>query len=233
MKIFFVVVMLSGVALPILAPFKNRQAERRLFWAGFLIATVAAFFVAYPPNWRTGIGWSLFADFIMLTNAYFSTSNIKIRGKIYAFNVSDSLPDPSPDGIPPRVSDDPDYDPAPDAYSGMATAKKMWWLAIFVMALCTFNVIFPSDDKPWLAPAMGAMLVFGATILGYGDASWNYPIARGQRIQFIIISLITAGVFTVLYFAAYQAGKRWPLRRKQSMEYRAHPRHQKVDRGDR
>jgi MFS family permease len=228
MTIFFIMTAIAGALLPILAPFNNRQAQRRFFWTGLLIATVSAFLVAYPPDWKSGIGLSLFAAFIMLTNAYFSTSNIKICGKIYAFNVSDSLPDPSPDGTPPPSSNDPDYDPAPDAYSGETTAKKFWWLTIFVMAMCVLCVIIRADDKPWwMAPVMGAMFVFGAISLGYGDASWNYPIARGQRIQFIIVSLITAGVFTLLYFGAYQAGKRWPLRRKQSMEYRAHPRHQK------
>jgi hypothetical protein len=141
MKTLFIVMALAGVLLPILAPVNNRLAGRRLFWAGFLVATVSAFLIAYPPDRKSGIGLSLTADVLMLLNAYFSTSYIKIRGKIYAFNLKDSQPDPSPHGTPPLGSDDASADPAPDSYSGMATAKKFWWLLVFVMVICTFNVI--------------------------------------------------------------------------------------------
>lgn len=67
-----------------------------------------------------------------------------------------------------------------------------------------------------------------ATALGYMDASWKYPIARRQRLQFGAASIITLGVFTVIYLGAYYAGKRWPWHNKGSLEYRAHPRHQKM-----
>lgn len=164
----------------------------------------------------------------MVTRAYMMTSNIKIRGKIYAFHADDSRPDPSPDNEPPGTGE-PDYDPAPDSYSGMATAGKMWTLLILGMAICSVNVVIyiAGRERPVLALAMAALLVTLAAGFGYGDAIWGYPIARGQRIQFLIISVITAGVFTMFYFGAYFAGKRWPSRNKQSMEYRAHPRHQK------
>jgi hypothetical protein len=46
----------------------------------------------------------------------------------------------------------------------------------------------------------------------------------------VFLAVVTAAVFPVLYVAGYTAGKRWPLRRKDSLEYRAHPRHQKRDR---
>ena len=48
-------------------------------------------------------------------------------------------------------------------------------------------------------------------------------LARGQRIQFAILAVVTIGSFTVLYLAAYAVAKRRPLRSKHSMEYRAHP----------
>lgn len=227
MKIFFIVMTLVGVLLPILAPLNNRHAGRRLFWSGFFIATASAFFIAYPPDWKSGIGLSILVDSLMLINAYFSTPYIKIRGKIYAFSLRDSSSDPSPEGEPPAEPDDPARDPAPDSYSGLATAKKMWWLLIFVMAICVINVISISEDRPWLTPLAAAVGVAIAIVFGYGDASWRYPIARGELVQFVIIAIITVGVFAILYLTAYYAGKRWPLRRKQSMEYRAHPRHQK------
>lgn len=210
--------------VPILAPSNNRRAGRRIFWSGFLLAAVSAFFIAYPPDWKSGTVWSLLACFLMIFTAYSYTPYIKIRGKIYAFYVKDSQPDPTPDGPPPPGSDDQKDDPAPDSYSGLLTASKTWWSLVFAMIIC---VVIIDTTKPWHdALSAGILLVF-ATVAGFGDASWGYPVARGQRLQFVIISLITACVFTVVYFAAYQSGKRWPLRRKQSMEYRAHPRHQK------
>ncbi|WP_237761633.1 hypothetical protein [Mycobacterium kyorinense] len=169
------------------------------------------------------------SDILMLMNAYFTTPYIKIRGKIYAFHVKDS----QPDQLPEDTAATPDnaesgYDPAPDSYGGTAPANKFWWLLIVTMAMCVLAVIIQAEDKPlWLAPVMGTVGVMAGIILGYGDASWRYSVARGQRVQFIIIAVITAGVFTILYLAAYYAGKRWPWRSRKSTEYRAHPRHQK------
>lgn len=172
--------------------------------------------------------FSGFVAFVMLLNTYMTSPWIKFRGKIYAYHVSDCLPDPSPDGAPAPGSEDPDYDPAPDSYDGSATAQKTWWSHVFAMALCVFCVIVRSDDRPWLTPVAMAILVLVPVFFGFfADGSWGYPIARGQYLQFGIIGLITAGVFPVLYLAGYYAGRRWPVRRKQAMEYRVHPRHQK------
>ena len=76
---------------------------------------------------------------------------------------------------------------------------------------------------------LSLLIVFLAVAMGYGDASWGYGIARGHRVQLVIAAIVTVGVFAALYMAAYQTGKRRPSRRKQSMEYRAHPRHQELD----
>ncbi|WP_236054827.1 hypothetical protein [Mycobacterium sp. SM1] len=160
----------------------------------------------------------------MIFNAYHFTLYIKIRGKIYAYYVTDSLPGPSPDGTLPPGAGDPDYDPAPDSYGGTATAKKTWWSGVFGMVIL---VVAIDLAKPWhTAMLVGAVVVF-APGYGYSDASWGDPVARGQRLQFVIIAIITAGVFTAFYLAAYRAGRRWPWRYKRSLEYRAHPSHQK------
>jgi predicted cobalt transporter CbtA len=106
----------------------------------------------------------------------------------------------------------------------------MWWLMIFGIALCALGVAeyFHFRDSPWSAASAAAIILVIATVFGYAvDASGGYPIARGQHLQFAIVSVITAGVFTVFYLGGYYVGKRWPWRRKQSGEYRAHPRHQK------
>lgn len=232
LNIFFIVTGAFGILLPTVAPSKSPQAERRIFWAGFLIAAISAFFIAYPPDWKAGIGWALLVSFTMIVRAYFSTSYIKIRRKVRAFHVEDTRVDLTPDsGTPPSI-DDPGHDPAPDAYGGLGltTARKMWWLMVFLMTLCALGVAeyFHFKDSPWSAASAGAVVVIMATALGYMDASWEYPIARGQRIQFGAASIITLGVFTFFYLGAYSAGKRSPWRNKQSLEYRAHPRHQKM-----
>lgn len=168
----------------------------------------------------------------MLITAYFSGSNIKIGGKVYAFHVEDSQPDNSREDASPSGNHEHNDDPAPDAYVGLgrATARKNWWLMIFAMSICSVNVIGYFDDKdhPWRAVLSAVVGVGIATAFGYAlDGSWGYPIARGQYLQFAIIGVITGGVFTVFYLGGYYAGKRWPWRNKRSLEYRAHPRHQK------
>lgn len=160
----------------------------------------------------------------MLLPAYFSSPYIKIRGKVYAFNLRDSRPDPSPTETSASGSDDSEDDPAPDSYSGMASAKKTWWLLVVCMIISVGAIDLA---KPWHTATSAGIVVVFACGIGYGDASWGYPVARGQRAQFVAVSIITAGVFTACYFGAYWMGKRRPLRSKQSMEYRAHSRHQK------
>ncbi|MGV0737209.1 hypothetical protein ABQF35_10430 [Mycobacterium syngnathidarum] len=223
----FVVTGAIGFLLQLVIPSNNRQRERRFFWTGFTIVAISAFFIAYPPDAKSGFLWLAFASFLMLSRAYMMTSNIKIRGKIYAFHVDDRQPDPYPNDASSEASH-PEDDPAPDSYSGMSTPGKIWMLLIVGIAICSLNVVIYIVDRerPLLAAAMAILLVTLAAGFGYGDAVWGYPIARGQRIQFFIISVITTGVFTVFYLGAYLAGKHWPRRNKQSMEYRAHPHHQ-------
>lgn len=223
--LIFFVATLVFLSITVVAPWVRRDhtGERRVFWWAAAAAAASVFFASLP-DWKLGIGMSLFVIGMTVFTAYFTGSYIQIRGKVYAFHVSDSLPESSIDGTHPPRREDPDYDPAPDSYSGIATAGKTWWLMIFAMTICVFTV---DPHKLWhTAVSVFAVLVI-ATFFGYGDASWGYPIARGQRIQFSIIAVITAGVFTVFYLAAFYAGKHRPLRRQQSMEYRAHPRHQK------
>lgn len=157
LNIFFIVTGAFGILLPTMIPSKRPQVERRIFWAGFLIASISAFFIAYPPDWKAGIGWALLASFTKIVRAYFSTSYIKIRGKVHAFHVEDSRPDFTPDSAPDI--DEPGHDPVPDAYGGLGltTAKKMWWLMVFLMALCALGVAeyFHFKDSPWSAASAG------------------------------------------------------------------------------
>jgi hypothetical protein len=218
----FAVTAVLGVLLPLL-PSKDARTRRRLYWIGALIASVSAFFALYPPDWGGGLGLAAALAAVLVFRAYMGTSHIRIRGRTYAFNLGDSQADDA-DGRP-RNSGNPDYDPAPDSYAGFATAAKTWWLFAFVTIGCAFIVaIFVTQHEgPWYALGAGAVMAIMPLFIGHQDSSWGYRVARGQLVQFAVAGVATLGTFTALYFLAYAAGRRWPLRPKGSMEHRAHP----------
>jgi hypothetical protein len=218
----FAVATLVGLALPML-PTKSQRAERRLYWAGACIATGSAFFALYPPDWRGGLGLAGALAAGLVIRAYMTRSYIRIRGRTYAFNLSDSEANGTEEQSP--TARHRDYDPAPDSYAGFATAAKTWWLFAVVMIGCAFIVaIFVTQHEgPWYALGAAAVIVLVALLAGHQDASWGYRVARGQLVPFAVVCIATLGTFTALYALAYAAGKRWPLRPKGSMEYRAHP----------
>jgi hypothetical protein len=204
----------------------SRSQERRLYWSG--VSAAAGFgAIAVLPDWKLSIGVAVFTISFMTASAYMNGSNIKIGNKVYAYYVSDTRPDPSPDAAltsdsaPRHASHE---DPAPDSYSGIATAQKAWWMHVLAMVFIVFGALVPFHDKPWMQPVTASILVLMAVMLGNQDASWGYSIARGQRLQFAIIAVMTAGIFTTIYLLAFSAGRRWPWRPKRSGEYRAHPR---------
>lgn len=192
---------------------RNREEgeTRRIFWGCVALSCVFMFLAAYPDITR-GFAVIAFVLFATWLYAYFATSYIKIRGKVYAFNTYNSNPG--------------EY--FPDSYAGMATAKKMWWLLVFAAAFCSLGVLMRfigQDYELWVAVMMGSVLVVCAIVYGYGDASWEYPVARGQVVpQFILTGVVSAGVFPAVYLIGYALGKRFPFRTRRSMEYGAHPR---------
>ena len=139
---------------------------------------------------------------------------------------------PDPEDTPTtNDADQQEIDPHPDSYSGLLTATTMWWALVALSAIGAGNVYFAAigQGEIWVGVMSGAFAAMLAVVTAHGDASWGYPIARGQYLQFVVNTVITAGVFYFLYVTAYYIGQRWPLRRKQSMEYRTHPRHRKLD----
>ncbi|OMC33770.1 hypothetical protein A5740_11370 [Mycobacterium sp. GA-1841] len=225
-------IFLAAVAVALIQQFfdHSRSSQRRVYWSSTCVAAVAAFLMFYPDGHK-GLLVALSMFGAMIAAAYGYTPYIKIRGKIYALNTDDRQPDPddkpaeSAGDAPNNTSDDP----TPDAYSGLLTARKMWWVLTILMLIAVINVriFFESSGKDWMAGAAVIVIVFFAIVLGLGDASWGYGIARGQKIQFAVVTVTTVGTFAVIYLAAYWIGKHKPVRRKQSVEYRAHPRHQR------
>ncbi|WP_156409175.1 hypothetical protein [Mycobacterium sp. Root265] len=204
---FFAAMMLVGLGLPML-PTKSASAERRLYWAGAAVAVFAAFFTIYPPDWRGGLVFASSIAGVMVLRAYMTTSYLRIRGRTFAFNLSDSEQDSS--------------DHAVDAYAGFATAPKMWWLFTVVTGGCALIVAMylASSEGRWYAAGSALVVVLLPLMIGHQDASWGYGVARGQIVQLVVVGVVTVGVFILAYFIGYKLGTHWPLRSKLSPEYR-------------
>ncbi|MGV0626918.1 hypothetical protein [Mycolicibacter minnesotensis] len=220
--------LVAGFALPFLKI--GRHAERRWYWGLVCIAGTAGVLSTYPTwNRAAALGFAPVASMVVL--AYVSTPYIKIGGKIYALTITDPDPEDAPASSGDSTSDSTqqEVDPHPDSYSGLLTAPTMWWLFVALTSINTANIYFAAVGRGevWVGLLSGALFVLVTAPTAYGDASWRYPIARGQYIQFAVASVITAGVFPLLYLTTYYIAQRHPLRRKQSMEYRVHPRHRK------
>ncbi|MCF6386368.1 hypothetical protein L2K20_05250 [Mycobacterium sp. MBM] len=197
----------------------GRASQRRIYWSCTLLASIAGLMAGYP-DWQRAVGLSALAVIGLTVIAYAYTPYIKIGGKIRSLG----LQTPDPEDVPAEPHAD-QQDPAPDAYSGALSAPKMWWLMVPLMLISAGNTYaFVTGEGEWWVAAIGiAFLIFLAVVGGYGDASWGYPIARGQKIQFAILAVVTLGTFTVLYLAAYAMAQRRPLRSKHSLDYRSHP----------
>jgi hypothetical protein len=239
MTTLFLVVAGLCIATGIALSFVNisRSSQRRIYWAAACLAAVAGFFIGYP-NIKNAIGFAAMLFATMTVMAYVATPYIKIGGKIYALTVSDRQPDPDEsstapdsqparDGAPPAKTTDAQANQVPDSYSGFLTPATMWWLLVGLAAIAAGNsyAYLCSDGQAAPAAVSATLAALLAVAGGYGDGSWRYRIARGQHLPFVVASVITAGGFALLYLGAYHTARRFPLRRTQSMEYHAHPRH--------
>lgn len=201
---------------------RNPARGRRLFWSGLAIAVGSAFFIAYPPEWKSGLGLSAFVAAMMLFTAFFTTPYLKIGGKVFAFFTVDTESEK-------RASDDGqavESQSRPAQPTGVLTsARKLWWLMVPAMALCVFNIeqYVVAGESPRLAAAMAAAIVAVAVTLGYGDGRANFGFARRQTLQFVIVSVITLGTLTVLYVGAYAVGRQMS-RRHQDRHRQVKPR---------
>jgi hypothetical protein len=162
--------------------------------------------MAYPPDWRSGIAMSLFAACAMAFIAYANTPFLKVRGRIYAFSSSDRRPDQSFGDSSTRDAANRE---AREPYGGGVSAAKSWWRAVIMVTIFAFGVVayFARDESPWLAASSAILVAVVALFFGYRDAALENAIAAGQRIQFVLISVVTVGVFTVLYLGAYHLAR--------------------------
>lgn len=196
----------------------NKTTHQAIYWSCTMAAGACGFFVAYP-NIKEGALAVVFVIGGLTLVAYFTTSYLRVRGRTYTdTTVQKSAGSDGADGNPPRI------DGRDVSYSGIYSPAKMWWGMVPVAVIMTAAVALAfSGQKPWWYAFIGTgLLVLLAPLSGLGDGSWQYAIARGQYVPFVFVGLVTAGTFTVLYLVAYYVGRRWPVRRKQSLEYRAH-----------
>jgi hypothetical protein len=221
------VLLIAFIAATFLESFLNvdRKIHQAIYWSCTAAAAVCGFFVAYP-NIKEGVLAVVFVIGALVSVAYFTTSYIRVRGHTYADTTIGNAVEKD------DVDDEPRDDGRDDSYSGVYSPAKFWWGVLPVALIMTSAVVLSvSGQKPWWYALIGVgLLVLMAPMSGLGDGSWRYAIARGQYLPFALVGLATAGTFTVLYFIAYYAGKRWPVRRRQSMEHRAHNRHQRSER---
>jgi hypothetical protein len=180
------------------------------------------FFMAYPPNWKSGIAMSAFVGCAITLVAYMYTPFIKLRGRTYAFYTADrSAGSPRDRGEPPPGQAVANR--ATASYGGGVSVKKSWWLAtvgVGILALSVFADVI-SHGNAWLTASLASAIVVIAVVFGYRDAILRQPVASGQRVQFGLLSAITLGAFTVSYLGAYYASKRWLVERQ---EYGRHQR---------
>lgn len=195
--VFFIAALLL-LGLAVLAVLNDQRWElsrqRRVYWAGTFGAALCAL-LAGLPDWVGGLEFAAGVVLLMAMNAYFLTSYIKLGGRVFALHLRDGAAANagSADGLPA------------DAYGGNLSAPKMWWMMVIGLVICSVNVVGRyGASLIWIAFA--APVVVLPIGFGYLDAAAGQRFARGQFVQFGIITVVTAGAFAVLYVVGFAVG---------------------------
>jgi hypothetical protein len=221
-RVFFAAAALSClvVALVPLALRRGKKFERRCYWGG-TFGAAASVIIAAIPDWIGGLLFACVTVFAMWLPAYFGGGElIKIGGRVYSFHIQRSTEKGS---APARRGLPEDY---PDAYGTGVTAAKFWSLLIVAMVFVIggFAIGVTDPGQRVLLVCSAIAFVVAAVGLGYGsDGSYGYPVARRQYAQFVLISMMSAGAFAVLYLPAWYCGRRFPFRYHRSLERQARP----------
>ncbi len=199
--LLFVVAVWAFLALTVVAGMNEKWSlptQRRIYWTGVAGAAVCAFLLVWP-NWREGLLVAAFGVAFMTLTAYFLGPYIKIGGRVWALHLRDEQAETGGAVVVPA-----------SAYGGVITAARLWWMAVFGMAICAMGVadyVVGTRERPWLSLMLAIVLVVQALAYGYMDGAPGYAVARGQYVQFVIIGLITVSVFTLLYLVAFLIGR--------------------------
>ncbi|WP_197378349.1 hypothetical protein [Mycolicibacterium mengxianglii] len=193
LKITALVVILIGNAALVLP--LSLSAQRWLYWAG---SSLGALFLAGSIAYgglKVALlagGATLFASVLL---AYFSTTYLKIGGRIRSPYIA-------------RTG----ATPPPDAYRGHVLPSTAWWAAA-AFAVAGGGLVFmadsPSDNG--FVIACGAITSLYLAGLGHLDKADGFPVARTQ---YVPLAVTVAACIPLLllpvaaYFAAYWASPR-------------------------
>lgn len=180
--------------------------QRRIYWCLTCLAAIAVFVAAYP-NLRLGSGLFAFMFFAMTLLAYRYTPYLRISGRTYALRADDTMADAMEN---PARSTDGDRRRSLEEW--LATPRGMWWFiaglwVVFDVPLVSMILrgeAISSHDRVMIL-AFLLFLVLCSAVLGFYDAVNQYPIAQGQRRQFMIAAICSAGLSAVLYLTVYHA----------------------------
>lgn len=176
--------------------------QRRVYWGGTLGAVICAF-TALLPSLTAGLSLALLALFIATVRAYFSTQYIKLGRRVIAFHSATDLRAANrirPHGL---RQDEP--------YGSTVSAAKLWWLLVVCTTIAAVNLygyLFDGDELGYGLLGLGLLVGIGA-LIGCGDGMRRQRVARGQYVPFGIVALVSAGIVTVSYLAAYSIATRF------------------------
>lgn len=173
---------IAGLAAMALAPRKNPRFGQITCWMGAAVTAASAYFVALPQGWVSALGALVFVGVVSAFVAYAYTPFLSARGRKISFYSGSTQP-----------------------YGAGVTARRSWWRLLLAITVLTFGIISAlfGANSPWLATIAVGGIIVAAAAFGYRDALLGAGIAQGQRVQLYLASVITAGVFPIVYFSAY------------------------------
>ena len=193
--IFYVLTMVC-IALTVI-PHGSRgdlSRQRKIYWGGTFSAAACAF-IAALPNVSTALIVAGLCVFCLVLPAYFRTQLIKIGDRVIAFDSVEDLP----------VSGD-----GKDPYTPRTSPSKVWWLSVFAIWIGSVNMLGYLIDGDSLGYGLLGLFILTvpAAVVGLGDGMHRQRIARGQYLQFGLVTVMSAGIFTICYLVAHSVGLR-------------------------
>ncbi|MCV7209690.1 hypothetical protein [Mycolicibacterium canariasense] len=168
----------------------NLRVERRIYWLSWLFGAILMSVAVANRGWKLSAITLTAIAVVAVIVAYFRTSYVKIGGRVFAYTITRSQPDPAPDGSPHSPAD-----PPPDSYGGLVTAATHWW-TLSVLSVGAGGVGLSEGMTPVTIAAI-ALAATALALTGYLDARDGFDIGRKQRGQLLIIVIASIPVFLV------------------------------------
>ena len=166
----------------------NVRLERRIYWSTWFLSLGEMTLGSAHRGWRTALVIYGVAVAMSVLIAYFRTSYLKIGGRIHAYSIARTQPDPPSDGSPA-----PPVVPPPDAYRGQVTATAHWCLLTVFSVVAGTSALMLGMGKATLGAGVFAVVMLAFT--GYIDQLDGFPIARRRWVQLALIVASSVPVF--------------------------------------